>query len=139
MNDENHKQQGEKAMKLMGILIAAAVSLLSAAPISAQDIKIIDTVELSGAGAVSGMNWQRGVDLAVKEINAAGGILGRKIAVEHYDNQSNPGTARAMVAKALDQEPQLLLGPIFSGDVMVTMAAAQQAEIPQIVGGEAAA
>ena len=45
MNDENHKQPGEKAMKLMGILIAAAVSLLSAAPISAQDIKVIDTVE----------------------------------------------------------------------------------------------
>ena len=126
-------------MKFTTTLIAVAAAVLIVLPASAQDIKIIDTVELSGAGAVSGTNWQRGVDLAVKEINAAGGVLGRKIAVEHYDNQSNPGTARAMVAKALDQEPQLLLGPIFSGDVMVTMAAAQQAEIPQIVGGEAAA
>src|SRR3954470_22524532 len=123
---------------LQGAALAAAICL-AALPALAQDIKLVDTAELSGAGAVSGTNWQKGVDLAVGEINAAGVVLGRKIAITHYDNQSNPGTARAMVTKAIDDDPPLLLGPIFSGDVMVSMAAAAQAEIPMIMGGEAAA
>jgi ABC-type branched-subunit amino acid transport system substrate-binding protein len=42
-------------------------------------IKIANIVELSGAGATAGTNFKDGVQLAVKEINAAGGILGRKI------------------------------------------------------------
>ena len=44
-------------------------------------VKIVGLVELSGGGATSGTNFDNGVKLAVKEINAAGGILGRKIDV----------------------------------------------------------
>ena len=43
-----------------------------------QPIKIFGLVELSGTGATSGTNFNDGAKLAVKEINAAGGILGRK-------------------------------------------------------------
>jgi branched-chain amino acid transport system substrate-binding protein len=85
-----------------------------------------------------GTNFKNGVDLAVAEINAKGGILGRKIEVTHADTQSNPGLARAQVQKALDANPYVLLGPGYSGSVKVTSALAQQAEIPQIMGGEAA-
>ncbi len=121
-------------------VLALVALLAAAAPAAAQPtVKLIDTVELSGPGAPSGTNWQKGVDLAVQEINAAGGILGRKIVVTHIDNQSNPGVAKAVVAKAIDEEPYAVLGPIFSGDVMVTMAGVDQAEVPQIMGGEAAA
>ncbi|HUN49160.1 MAG TPA: ABC transporter substrate-binding protein, partial [Stellaceae bacterium] len=127
----------------LSLLLAAAVavplaSLAAASAWAQQEVKIIDTVELSGPGAPSGTNFQKGADLATQEINAAGGILGRKIALTHIDNQSNPGTAKAVVAKAIDEDPYVILGPIFSGDVMVTMAAVDQAEIPQIMGGEAA-
>jgi branched-chain amino acid transport system substrate-binding protein len=45
----------------------------------AQPIKIATIVELSGAGATSGTNFKNGAELAVKEINASGGILGHKI------------------------------------------------------------
>lgn len=123
------------------LVLALAVPLapLGAASAQAQqEVKIIDTVELSGPGAPSGTNFQKGADLATQEINAAGGILGRKIALTHIDNQSNPGTAKAVVTKAIDEDPYVILGPIFSGDVMVTMAAVDQAGIPQIMGGEAA-
>src|SRR4029078_4175689 len=40
---------------------------------------------------------------------------------------------------AIDEEPYVILGPIFSGIVKVSMMLAQQAEIPQIMGGEASA
>ena len=40
--------------------------------------------------------------------------------------------------KAIDGDPYVVLGPIFSGNVKVTMPLLQQAEIPQFIGGEAA-
>jgi branched-chain amino acid transport system substrate-binding protein len=107
------------------------------AAFSQQDVKIIDVMELSGSGAPSGLNWQKGADLAVQEINAAGGILGRKIVLTHLDDQSNPGIAKSVVAKAIDDDPYAIIGPIASGNVVVTMASVDQAEIPQIMGGEA--
>ena len=61
-------------------LLAVATLALFAAPVLAQTpIKIIGLVELSGTGATSGTNFDNGAKLAVKEINAAGGILGRQI------------------------------------------------------------
>lgn len=120
---------------------AAFVAALFAAGLSptlAQDVKLADVAELSGGGATVGNNWKNGIDLAVGEINDKGGILGRKIVVTHADSQSNPGVARAQVQKALDEEPYALLGPGYSGSVKVTAALAEQAEIPEIMGGEAA-
>lgn len=101
-------------------------------------IKLANVGELSGSGATVGTNFKNGADLAVAEINGKGGILGRKIEITHADSQSNPGVARAQVQKALDGSPYVLLGPGFSGSVKVTSALAQQAGIPQIMGGEAA-
>jgi branched-chain amino acid transport system substrate-binding protein len=126
-------------MQASRILLAAAVAVGLSALARAEDKVIIpDVIELSGAGAVSGTNWRDGATLAVNEINAAGGILGRKIEMQHFDTQSNPGVSRAQVQKALDMEPYVILGPIYSGSVKVNMALTQQAEIPQIVGAEAA-
>lgn len=120
----------------LGIAFAAS-SWIGAA--SAQStVYVPDVIELSGPGAVSGTNWRDGVALAVDEINNAGGILGRKIQTEHLDTQSNPGISRAQVQKVLDKEPYVVLGPIYSGSVKVNMALTQAAEIPQIVGAEAA-
>ena len=119
---------------LAGVLLAA----LSSGAAFGQAIKIANVAELSGGGATVGNNWKNGIDLAVEEVNAKGGILGRKIEVTHADSQSNPGVARAQVQKALDAEPYVLLGPGYSGSVKVTAPLAAEAGITQIVGGEAA-
>jgi branched-chain amino acid transport system substrate-binding protein len=117
---------------------AIAASLWAGAACAQTTVYIPDVIELSGPGAVSGTNWRDGVALAVDEINNSGGILGRKIQTEHLDTQSNPGISRAQVQKVLDKDPYVVLGPIYSGSVKVNMALTQQAEIPQIVGAEAA-
>ncbi|HKF73602.1 MAG TPA: ABC transporter substrate-binding protein [Stellaceae bacterium] len=96
-------------------------------------------LELSGAGAVSGTNFRDGMLLAIDEINAKGGILGRKIDTPILDTQSDAGISRAQVQKVLDNNPYVILGPVFSGSVLVDMLLTQQAEIPEIVGGEAGA
>ncbi len=125
----------------MKAITAAGLGLLAlvyAAPSYAQDIQIADVAELSGGGATVGTNWKNGIDLAVEEVNAAGGILGHKIVVTHADSQSNPGVARAQVQKALDSNPYVLLGPGYSGSVKVTAPLAEEAGVTQIMGGEAA-
>jgi len=121
----------------LGAAVAAAVTV-AIGQAAAEDVKFANIGELSGAGAVSSTNWRDGATLAIEEINAKGGILGRRIAMTNYDDQTNPGMARAQMRKAIDDDPYVILGPIFSGMVKVSMTLAQQAEIPQFIGGEAA-
>jgi branched-chain amino acid transport system substrate-binding protein len=119
-------------------LLVAAASLATAPALAQEKVKLIDVIELSGAGATAGTNWKNGVDLAVSEINAKGGILGRQIEIVHYDTQTNPGNTRAAVQRAIDEGTYAVLGPVFSGPIGASMQIAQRAEIAQIVGGEAA-
>src|SRR6476660_5913160 len=123
---------------LFASLIVAGVGMTN--PSVAQSTVYIPAIlELSGAGAVSGTNFRDGMLLAIDEINAKGGILGRKIDTPLLDTQSDAGISRAQVQKVLDNKPFVILGPVFSGSAQVDMLLTQQAEIPEIVGGEAAA
>lgn len=54
------------------------------------DFKIGATLPLSGDAAAWGKNTQEGINLAVEEINASGGIFGRNIAVIYEDTQALP-------------------------------------------------
>ena len=94
--------------------------------------------ELSGAGATVGTNWKNGVELAVEDINAGGGILGRQVEVLFEDTQSDPATSKAVIAKGLEENPYAIVGPLYSGSIIVNMVEAERAEVTQIVGGEAA-
>ncbi len=125
------------ALRTRSLLAAAA--LFAAATASAQPIKLANIVELSGAGATSGTNFKNGVELAIKEINAAGGILGRKIEATTADTQSNPGVAKGLATKAVDDGVFAVFGPVFSGSILVSMAETRKAEVPNFTGGEAAA
>ena len=118
--------------------LATAFALLFSAVAAAQSIKIANIVELSGPGATSGTNFRDGVMLAVKEINAAGGILGHKIEASTSDTQSNPGVAKGLATKAIDDDVFAVFGPVFSGSILVSMAETRRAEIPNFTGGEAA-
>ena len=120
---------------IFGALLATALALPAAAQ---QTVKLVNVVELSGAGASAGTNWRNGIELATAHINAKGGILGRQIQLVHYDTQTNPGNTRAAVQRAIDEDTYAVLGPVFSGPIGASMQIAQRAEIAQIVGGEAA-
>lgn len=117
--------------------MAAGMFALGAAQ-AQQTVNMPIVIELSGAGAVSGTNFRDGALMAIDEVNAKGGILGRKISSPVTDTQSNPGVSRAQVQKAIDSDPYVILGPVFSGSVKVNMVLAQQAEVPQFTGAEAA-
>ena len=120
------------------LIAACAITACASGVFAQQSIKIANIVELSGGGATAGTNFKNGVELAVKEINAEGGILGKKLETITTDTQSNPGVAKGLTQKAVDNEVFAIFGPVFSGSIMVSMAESRKAEIPNFTGGEAA-
>ena len=123
------------ALKLIAV---AALAVSAGASFGQNTIKIANIVELSGGGATAGTNFKNGVELAVKEINAAGGVLGQKIQTITSDTQTNPGVAKGLTQKAVDDEVFAIFGPVYSGSIMVSMAESRRAEVPNFTGGEAA-
>ena len=119
--------------------LAACAALAVAGLAHAQDIKIANIVELSGPGTTAGTVFKNGVELAIKEINASGGILGKKISYTTEDTQTNPGVAKGLTQKAVDNDVFAIYGPVYSGSIMVSMAESKRGEVPNFTGGEAAA
>ena len=115
------------------VLVATAVLVLAAMPAAAQDVKIFDTAELSGPGAPSGTNWQKGVDLALQEINAAGGIDGRQIELITRDTQSDPTKAVNGAAELTrGQKVSVVFGPVNSGESLAVVPLLARTGTPQI-------
>lgn len=126
-----------KKYALAAALGAAALGFAAGAT-AADTVKLAEIVELTGPGTTAGTNFKNGADLAIKEINAAGGILGRQIEVSSSDTQTNPGIAKGLSQKAIDNDAFAVFGPVYSGSIMVSMATTREAKVPNFVGGEAA-
>lgn len=114
---------------------------LAALPALAQDgpVQLGIVAEMSGTGAPSGTNWEAGARLAIDEINADGGILGRQIEATTYDTQTDPLISRALIQKAIDADSYVVLGTIYSSSTVVNMLVAMQNGVPQFTGAEAPA
>lgn len=119
--------------------MASALLAMGAGAMAQQTVKIANIIEMSGPGATAGTMFKNGVELAVKEINENGGIMGRKIVTTTADTQTNPGIAKGLTQKAVDDGAFAVFGPVFSGSIMVSMAESRRGEIPNFTGGEAAA
>jgi branched-chain amino acid transport system substrate-binding protein len=90
--------------------------LLSSFVVSAQDIKVGVPTSLSGPWADLGNQVKRAVTFATNEVNAQGGVLGRKIVVEYQDSEGKPDVARKQAEKLALSGSKLLLGLIASGE-----------------------
>jgi branched-chain amino acid transport system substrate-binding protein len=126
-------------VRTTALILAGFIALVAAGAGVAQQgpVTIVGLDELSGVGATSGTYLDNGVKLAVKEINAAGGILGRKIEYTSFDTQTSPQIAKALAQKASDMNAYVVIGPVFSGSVIVSMTETKRAEIPNFVAAEA--
>ena len=83
--------------KTIGVTTTIAAALFAASSF-AQAIKVAQVVELSGGGTAAGTQYRNGAKLAIAEINAAGGIMGKKLEVLEMDTQSQPAIAKAMTS-----------------------------------------
>src|SRR3978361_1180102 len=82
-------------------------------------VVLSQVIELSGNGALIGDTWRNGTEMAILDINAAGGILGRPIQMQTYD--TGTGATRSTVQRALESDPLALLGP--AGTAMTQLVA----------------
>jgi branched-chain amino acid transport system substrate-binding protein len=131
------KEDGMVMRCLRGVvLVAIAVLVASALPAGAQEIRLGFTPPVTGASAAEGAFQIKALKLALKEINAAGGINGKKIDLRQVDNQSsNPG-ALAALQKAVEQEKALaLVGFVKSTQILAASDAIKGYGVPTIVGG----
>jgi branched-chain amino acid transport system substrate-binding protein len=102
-------------------------------------IKIGVNYELSGDVATYGQSSVEGIELAVEQINAAGGINGKKIQLIKYDNKSEPSEATALGKKLMTQDKVVaILGPATSGSFKATIPDAMKNKIP-VASGSATA
>ena len=82
---------------------------------SADEIVVGEYASLTGGTATFGKSSNAGVQLAAEEINASGGLLGKKLRVVVEDDQSKPEEARTAVLKLLKQnEVVAVLGEVAS-------------------------
>lgn len=117
---------------ITGITIASA--LLSPVLTSAQDtVKIGANYELSGDAASYGTQMLEGLELAVEEVNANGGVLdGQEIEIVSYDNQSDV-TESASVAQRLVAEGVVgVVGPATTGNTEAQLPIFTEANIPMV-------
>jgi branched-chain amino acid transport system substrate-binding protein len=103
------------------ILGSAACALVTSLPAAAQEtVKLGLVAAMSGQSAKSGEAIVRGLSIAVDEINAKGGLLGKKVELVVRDDESNPAKG-AIAARELVQREKVLV--LFGGlDTPVSLA-----------------
>ena len=113
---------------------ALAAGLMAAAPAMAQPIVIGVSTAQTGPAAVAA-EWELwGVNLAIEEINAAGGVLGRKLEILVMDNKCNPSEAVNVANKLVEAKVVAIEGSHCSSAHLASMKIIQDAKIPMITG-----
>jgi branched-chain amino acid transport system substrate-binding protein len=116
-------------------LLASLLALAGAATaVRAQDpIKIGEFASMTGANASFGRQSHQGTQLAIDEINARGGVLGRRLQLITEDDQSAAGQAATGVQKLIAQDKVVaLLGEVASSKSLEAAPIAQRNKIPMI-------
>jgi len=86
-----------KSLKLIGLAFGASLALSTAA--FAQDITIAVAGPMTGGESAFGRQMKNGADQAVADFNAAGGVLGKKLALDVEDDACDPKQARSVAEK----------------------------------------
>ena len=118
--------------KLAALALAAAISFGSAK--AQEEILIGVSTPVTGPVAYGSEHELRGVKLAVEEINANGGVLGKPIKLSIEDNQCNPSVSVTATTKLIDQGVVAVLGAQCSSAVLAAMPVFMKAEVPLVSG-----
>ncbi len=127
----------------MGLALLAGCSTTptsgGAAAANASTIKVGLNFELSGDVATYGQAEAQGAEMAAEEINAAGGVNGKKIEIVKYDDKSDPAEATTLATKLMTQDKVVtVIGPATSGGMQAQVPVATKNQIP-IISGSATA
>ena len=120
------------AMLVIGLLLAGCGGGDKAKPAAtSNEIKIGGNFELTGGVANFGKQTVNGIQLAFKQANASGGVLGKQIVFVLADNKSEPAEATNAITKLITVDKvSAVLGPVTSSNVLATVQVAQDNKIP---------
>ncbi len=117
---------------LAGAALFAASGMLFAAPKS-NNIRVGGIAPLSGAVAVYGVECKNGIDLAIAEINAAGGINGQKIEFICEDDEGDAAKSVSAYKKLITKDKaRIIIGSLTSGCTIAITKQAQANKVLQI-------
>jgi branched-chain amino acid transport system substrate-binding protein len=96
-------------------------------------IKVGEFASLTGKEAAFGQSSHKGTELAIDELNAKGGVLGKKLQLLTEDTQSKPGESSTVVKKLISRDNVVaILGEVASGRSLEAAPICQQNNIPMI-------
>jgi branched-chain amino acid transport system substrate-binding protein len=127
------KSQREHA--LIGLLVTAAILLALHAPgVPAQEpIRVGAFLSVTGPAAFLGDPEQKTLELYVERINAAGGVLGRKLQLVSYDDGGDAEKARTFAKRLIEQDRvDLIVGGTTTGTTMAAVPLVEQGGVPFI-------
>lgn len=126
----------------IGSLILFFCALLSAGPLAAEPappIRVGVTVSLSGQFAVLGKDELQGMQMWADDVNRRGALLGRKVEIVYYDDESDPDTSAELYERLITTDKvDLLLGPYGSDITYAASAVAERHQFPMVATGAAA-
>ena len=117
------------------VLALCAVLLVSSAGLAADTVKIGLLVPLTGPAAADGTSALYSVQIALDQVNAAGGVLGKKVELVYYDDRADAKEAVALAHKLIEQDkiaafvagsyslPTRAVAPIFQEESIPLVAA----------------
>lgn len=103
-------------------------------PGAGDTIRIGVITSLTGSAAAFGQAHKKGYAIALAELNAKGGLLGKKVELDYYDDQSKPDQAVQGVAKLVDQDHvPIILGAYSSESTRAIVPVVTQKQVPLLV------
>jgi branched-chain amino acid transport system substrate-binding protein len=122
----------------MRIVLAIVLVVLAALPpvtgAQAPPIRVGFASAMSGPAAITGEGVRWGATLAVDEINAKGGVMGRKLEAYFADNKATPGEAVSAVRKLADVDKvDVIVGQTHSGACLGAMPVVKEIGVPMVV------
>lgn len=123
----------KKFVKVVAFAMAGLFAFTGCGEKSADTIKIGTIGPLSGAVAVYGVDCKNGIELAVEEINAAGGINGKMISLISEDDEGNPEKSVNAYKKIVTKDKaKFIVGSLTSGCTMAISSLAQAQKVLMI-------
>lgn len=111
------------------------VTMAAIAVVFSGQIKIGVSAAITGNFPLAGTRTQQGIQLAVKEINNKGGLLGKKVVLEVIDDtNSTTGAINAVNRLISDPDVVAVIGPHTSGNVMAVSDLYKNAKVPFLTG-----
>src|SRR4051812_3079407 len=122
-----------RSMKALSLLWTICCASLATAPCanSAEPIKIGAVLPFSGGVELYGRQAKLGLDLAAKDINAAGGILGTPVEVVYADDKTDPAVATDVTRRLIERDGVVaLVGPITSRNLDAIVPVVERLKTP---------